>query len=150
MEVPQFQVLKTLKMFLILYKNYESNIVVVFSAFGETTDKLIKCGKLASIRDNNYKNVLKSILENHLKICKELFEVKNQTEILSHVQKHFNDLGSLIEGVYNLKEFSTKTYDTISGFGELLSYYIIGKLGLQRGIRFGIKRFKRNYYNSTN
>ena len=122
-----------------IIKNYESNIVVVFSAFGETTDKLIKCGKLASIRDNNYKNVLKSILENHLKICKELFEVKNQTEILSHIQKNFNDLGSLIEGVYNLKEFSTKTYDTISGFGELLSYYIIGKLGLQRGLDLELK-----------
>ena len=122
-----------------IIQKYESNIVVVFSAFGETTDKLIKCGKLASIRDNDYKNVLKSILENHLKICKELFEVKNQTEILSHIQKNFNDLGSLIEGVYNLKEFSTKTYDTISGFGELLSYYIIGKLGLQRGLDLELK-----------
>ena len=53
-----------------IIQNYESNIVVVFSAFGETTDNLIKCGKLASIRDNDYKNVLKSILENHLKIFK--------------------------------------------------------------------------------
>ena len=122
-----------------IIQNYESNIVVVFSAFGETTDKLIKCGKLASTRDNDYKNVLKSILENHLKICKKLFEVKNQTEILSHIQKNFNDLGSLIEGVYNLKEVSTKTYDTISGFGELLSYYIIGKLGLQRGLDLELK-----------
>ncbi len=122
-----------------IIKSYESNIVVIFSAFGKTTDDLIKCGKLASKRDNNYKNVLKSILENHLNICKELFEVKNQTEILSHVQKHFNDLGSLIEGVYNLKEFSKKTYDTISGFGELLSYYVIGKLGLQRGLDLELK-----------
>ena len=44
-----------------IIKNYESNIVVVFSAFGKTTDDLIKCGKLASKRDNNYKNILKSI-----------------------------------------------------------------------------------------
>jgi len=80
-----------------IIQKYESNIVVVFSAFGETTDKLIKCGKLASIRDNDYKNVLKSM------------------------------------------EFSTKTYDTISGFGELLSYYIIGKLGLQRGLDLELK-----------
>ena len=117
-----------------IIKCYKSNLVVVLSAFGETTDNLIKCGKLASIRDKEYKKVFKSISNNHLEICKELFELKNQSEILSHVQKQFNELDNLIEGIYNLREFSSKTYDMISGFGELLSYYIIGKLGIQRGM----------------
>ena len=38
-----------------------------------------------------------------------------------------------MEGVFNLKEFSSKTYNNISGFGELLSYQIIGKISQKRG-----------------
>ena len=38
-----------------------------------------------------------------------------------------------------LKEFSNKSSETISGFGELMSYYIIGELGKSRGLDFEIK-----------
>ena len=65
-----------------IIKCYKSNLVVVLSAFGETTDNLIKCGKLASIRDKEYKKVFKSISNNHIEICKELFELKkNYSEL---------------------------------------------------------------------
>ena len=41
----------------VLKSNYDSKMIVVFSAIGKTTDDLIKCGKLASLRDNDFKNV---------------------------------------------------------------------------------------------
>jgi len=86
-----------------ILKDYDSNIIVIFSAFGKTTDKLIECGRLASKRDSNYKTLLQSLLDDHLKICSSLFEIKNQSEILSFVQKKFNELESIFEGVFNLK-----------------------------------------------
>ena len=58
---------------------------------------------------------------------------------MSHVQKKFNDLDDILDGIYNLKEFSPKTYENISGFGELLSYYIIGKLAQYKGFDVLIK-----------
>ena len=123
----------------VLKSNYDSKMIVVFSAIGKTTDDLIKCGKLASLRDNDFKNVYKSILKNHIEICTTLFKFKNQSKILSYVQKQFNDLESILEGVFNLKEFSSKTYDNISGFGELISHYIIGEFGIESGLDITLK-----------
>ena len=130
---------KNIEKVLDILKNYDSNIIVIFSAFGKTTDKLIECGKLASKRDSNYKTLFQSLLDDHLKICTSLFEIKNQSEILSFVQKKFNELDNVLEGVFNLKEFSSKTYNNISGFGELLSYQIIGKISQTRGFDSIIK-----------
>ena len=42
---------KNIEKVLDILKDYDSNIIVIFSAFGKTTDKLIECGRLASKRD---------------------------------------------------------------------------------------------------
>ena len=130
---------KNIEKVLDILKDYDSNIIVIFSAFGKTTDKLIECGRLASKRDSNYKTLFQSLLDYHLKICSSLFEIKNQSEILSFVQKKFNELDNVLDGVFNLKEFSPKTYNNISGFGEILSYQIIGKISQKRGFGSIIK-----------
>jgi aspartokinase/homoserine dehydrogenase 1 len=130
---------KNIERVLKIIENYNSKLIVVFSAIGDTTDGLIQCGKLASSRNNDYKKTFNSILKNHLDICSTLFDFENQSEILSHVQKKFNDLDDILDGIYNLKEFSPKTYENISGFGELLSYYIIGKLAQYKGFDVLIK-----------
>ena len=117
----------------------DTNSVVILSAIGETTNQLIKCGKLAGKRDLNYKKVFNQIKENHIEICSSLFEYNNQSEILSFVQTKLNELENILEGIYNLKEFSKKTYDNVSGFGEVLSYNIIGKICQQRGLDIEIK-----------
>ena len=130
---------KNIERVLKIIENYNSKLIVVFSAIGDTTDGLIQCGKLASSRNNDYKKTFNSILKNHLDICSTLFDFENQSEILSHVQKKFNDLDDILDGIYNLKEFSPKTYENISGFGELLSYYIIGKLAQYKGFDVMIK-----------
>ena len=130
---------KNIERVLKIIENYNSKLIVVFSAIGDTTDGLIQCGKLASSRNNDYKKTFNSILKNHLDICSTLFDFDNQSEILSHVQKKFNDLDDILDGIYNLKEFSPKTYENISGFGELLSYYIIGKLAQYKGFDVLIK-----------
>ena len=81
-------------------------------------------------------DVIKKI---HIDICKSLFEISNQSKILSYVQQNLNILENILEGIYNLKEFSSKSSATISGFGELMSYYIIGKLGEARKLDFQTK-----------
>ena len=115
------------------------NCIVIFSAFGNTTDQLIKCGKLAGKRNLDYKNIFAKIKDNHIEICSSLFDYKNQSEILSFVQTKLNKLENILGGIYNLKEFSEKTFDSVSGFGEVLSHYIIGKICQQRGLNVQIK-----------
>ena len=54
---------KNIEKVLDILKDYDSNIIVIFSAFGKTTDKLIECGRLASKRDSNYKTLFQSLLD---------------------------------------------------------------------------------------
>jgi aspartokinase/homoserine dehydrogenase 1 len=122
-----------------ILKNYNNQTIVVFSAFDGITDLLIEAGKLASKQDKNYLYKYSLIKDRHIQICKSLFDLKDQSKILSYVQQNLNNLESILEGIFNLKEFSNKSSETISGFGELMSYYIIGELGKSRGLDFEIK-----------
>ena len=130
---------KNIEKSLRIINNYKGNVIVFFSAFGGITNLLLECGKLASLQNKEYLNKLEEVKEKHLHICKSLFDINNQSPILSFVQQNLNHLESILEGVYNLKEFSNKSSATIAGFGELMSHHIIGKLGESRGLDFLIK-----------
>ncbi|MDG2368102.1 MAG: bifunctional aspartate kinase/homoserine dehydrogenase I [Flavobacteriaceae bacterium] len=130
---------KNIEKSLRIINNYKGNVIVFFSAFGGITNLLLECGKLASLQNKEYLNKLEEVKEKHLHICKSLFDINNQSPILSFVQQNLNHLESILEGVYNLKEFSNKSSATIAGFGELMSHHIIGKLGESRGLDFLVK-----------
>jgi len=130
---------KNIEKSLRIINSYKGNVIVFFSAFGGITNLLLECGKLASLQNKEYLNKLEEVKEKHLHICKSLFDINNQSPILSFVQQNLNHLESILEGVYNLKEFSNKSSATIAGFGELMSHHIIGKLGESRGLDFLVK-----------
>ncbi len=100
--------------------------VVVVSAFGKTTDNLLKIANLA-VQNLDYTVVLQETESHHLTIIKELIPVTNQSEVISYVKRLFNHLETLFEGCYLLQELTPKTLATIASFGELLSAYIIAK-----------------------
>ncbi|MGY8945995.1 MAG: bifunctional aspartate kinase/homoserine dehydrogenase I [Flavobacteriales bacterium] len=130
---------KNIENILEIIKNYKTQTVVIFSAFGGVTDLLIEAGNLASKQNKKYLDKYNLIKNKHIEICKSLFEIKHQSKILSYVQQNLNNLESILEGIFNLKEFSHKSSETISGFGELMSYYVIGELGKSRGLDFETK-----------
>ena len=99
--------------------------IVVVSALGGTTDKLIEAGRLASAGDEKYKETLQAIEKRHLETVKELLPVTAQSAILSEVKKQCNELEAVCEGVFMLGELSNRTLDRIVSFGELLSSVII-------------------------
>ena len=105
----------------------EQNVVVVVSAFGKTTNTLIKGATLASQKNEEYLKVLKELENHHFEVVKELIPVKQQTPVNSHVKQLFNQLETIYEGCFLLRELSTKTLAKVSSFGELLSSYIIAK-----------------------
>ena len=122
-----------------IINNYKTQTVVIFSAFQGVTDLLIEAGDLASKQDLKYLDNYNLIKDKHIEMCKSLFDIKHQSKILSYVQQSLNDLEIVLKGVFSLKEFSHKSTEKISGFGELMSYYIIGELGKSRGLDFEVK-----------
>jgi aspartokinase/homoserine dehydrogenase 1 len=111
----------------------EQKLAVVVSAFGKTTDNLLKTANLA-VQNEAYQTLLKETENQHLEIIKELIPVTNQSEVISYVKRLFNHLDTLFEGCNLLQELTPKTLATIASYGELLSSYIISKAATVAGL----------------
>lgn len=103
----------------------ETPVVLVVSAMGGTTDKLIEAGKLAASGNEAYKEVLQAIEERHLTAVKELFPVTQQSGALSNVKKRCNEIDSICAGIFLLGELTPRALDKLMSFGEILSSQII-------------------------
>src|SRR5688500_387094 len=99
--------------------------IVVVSALGGVTDRLLQCGALASEADQSYKQLLQEITQRHLTAIKALLPVTTQSSILSQVMQQCNEIEDVCNGVFLLKELSARTKDKIMSYGELLSSQII-------------------------
>ena len=112
--------------------------VVVVSAFQGVTDQLEQVSRLACERDESYKKILSGIERRHYDAIKELFPVNQQSNILAGVKVLFNELEETLHGVFLLQDLTLKTQDSISGFGERLSAFIIA-LKIEKSILVEIR-----------
>jgi bifunctional aspartokinase / homoserine dehydrogenase 1 len=99
--------------------------IVVFSAFGGVTDKLLHCGTLAAGGHEEYKDVVAQLTQRHVDAVKALLPITTQSSILSKVVQQCNEIEAICNGIYLLREFSDKTKDRILSYGELLASRII-------------------------
>ena len=99
-------------------------IVVVVSAFGKTTDKLLAAANSALGNIAVAKDILETIKKLHYQIIKDLIST-NKEEVAQEVTFLFDRLTSIYEGIFLLQELSDKTLAKVSSFGERLSSYII-------------------------
>ncbi len=103
----------------------QEKTVVIVSAFGKTTDKLLATAQLA-LKNNALAAKAVSDLETlHFSVVNELISEENQPTVIQEIQRLFNRLKAIYEGVFLLQELSPKTLATIASFGERLSSYII-------------------------
>lgn len=105
-----------------------SRLIVVVSAFGKTTNKLIESAEQAAKNNTNYLKNFKEVEALHFEVIEKLVPKTKQPEVKLHVTSLFTKLKTLLEGCYLLNEITPKTLATISGFGELLSSYIIANI----------------------
>ena len=96
-------------------------VILVVSAMGGVTDALLKAGDLSSKGDEAYKALLKELEQKHLDAVRSLLPIQQQSATLSLIKQHFNDLESVCDGVFLLRELSPRTKDRIVAYGELLS-----------------------------
>jgi aspartokinase/homoserine dehydrogenase 1 len=113
----------------------EKELSVVFSAFQEITDLLIKMANLASLGKLEYLDVFKEIESRHIKTIQELIEIKNQSGIIASIKMSLNELEDVTNGVYLVKELSPRTLDFIMSFGERLSCFIINQAFSDAGLK---------------
>jgi aspartokinase/homoserine dehydrogenase 1 len=99
-------------------------IVVVVSAFGKTTNKLLAASNDALENIHIAKEILETIKAQHYLVIDDLITT-NKTVVSEEVTYLFDRLTSIYEGIFLLQELSDKTLAKVCSFGERLSSYII-------------------------
>ncbi len=110
----------------IVEKNNEP-VVVVVSAVGGVTDRLIAASHTAAAREV-YADQFVTLKEIHQQIIRELFTPAIGLTVQAQLVPIWNELEAILKGVNLTGELSPKSYDTISGCGERLSAAIISHL----------------------
>ena len=110
-----------------IVEHMDQPVVVVVSAVGGVTDKLIQLSKLA-VNNEDYLPLLHQIEVIHSTIIKELFTPAAGKTVEAISLQVWQELKQVIQGVSLTQELSTKSYDTISGCGERLSAIILSEL----------------------
>lgn len=108
-------------------KSEKEQLIVVVSAFSGVTDLLLKAASAAASKHESYREIVAEIEKKHLDAIKELLPIQSQSGLLSHAKRILNHLETLLDGCFLLGELSSRTSDTIVGFGELLSSCIIAE-----------------------
>lgn len=108
--------------------------VVVVSALGGITDLLLSAAALAAAGNELYKEKLSSIEQRHIEAVQKLIPVAWQSQLLSLVKKSCNEIEDLCNGIFLLQEFTPRSSDRISSYGEWLSSQIIAAKCTAEGI----------------
>ena len=107
----------------------EQPLVVVVSALGGITDKLIETSKLALSGDERYKEEFERIVDRHHQMIDTIITDKeDREELFRTVDALLEQLRSIYFGVFLIHDLSEKTQDAIVAYGERLSSNIVAKL----------------------
>ena len=112
-------------------KSKEDQLAVVVSAFGKTTDTLLKSAQLAKNKDESYLTLINEVEQHHFETIENLIS-NNSNNVIERTNELFNQLKTLYKGCYLLEELSPKAKAIISSFGERLSSYIISEAAKER------------------
>ncbi|HJX71661.1 MAG TPA: bifunctional aspartate kinase/homoserine dehydrogenase I [Bacteroidales bacterium] len=111
-----------------IVESQDDPVIVVVSAFGDTTDKLLNLCHLASTKDHHFFKVYNEIEGMHLDFISALFKEKKAGEVLNKVNSLLKELSNIVNGIYLLGDITPKIQDKVVSFGELLSSLIISEL----------------------
>ncbi|MDP3452189.1 MAG: bifunctional aspartate kinase/homoserine dehydrogenase I [Bacteroidales bacterium] len=128
--------------------------ILVASAIGGCTDKLIKAASLASDRDLDYKEIISSLEDIHNTIILGLIPEDYREQTRAKCGDMFKSLNGLLEGISLTGELTQGSCDLAVSYGELLSTTIISAKLSSLGInniwtdsRELVKTISHNYQN---
>lgn len=110
----------------IVGKAIETDVcAVVLSAMQGTTDSLIDVAKTAESGDDGFRSKIREIETKHKTATRQLLGESSQDGVFDFIENRINELKSICEGVYLLRELSMRTLDRIISLGEILSTKIV-------------------------
>ncbi len=101
------------------------DVVVVVSALGGITDRILRTARLAAGGDPSFRSELRGIRERHLEVIHDLFEAPQRSDVSATSEAILGELELVLTGIALVGELTPKTLDRILGMGERISCRII-------------------------
>jgi len=109
-----------------IVRSQSSDLIVVVSAVGGVTDRLVAASK-AGANGKEVNPFLEEIWSRHLDIMSALFDETTLEEVKIKMKSIFDELEKILQGVRLIGELTPKTLDKVMGFGERLSSLFISQ-----------------------
>ena len=107
----------------------KQSVVVVVSALGGITDKLLQTSQLALQGDEQWKVEFEAMVDRHHKMIDTIItDTKAREDLFNKVDALLEQLRSIYFGVFLIHDLSEKTQDAIVSYGERLSSLIVATL----------------------
>jgi aspartate kinase len=108
---------------------------VVVSAMGKTTRKLLQAAEASAKGDSQTTlAVIAELKAGHLSEARTLVKSTAERAVFSIIDRHFDELKMLLEGLAILGEVPPRGLDKILAYGELLSSAIVADALAERGV----------------
>ena len=118
-------------------------VIVVVSALGGITDRLLATSRLALAGDESWRQEFNAIKQRHFDMVDALFAPGPQRQqLVATITPFFTELESIYYGVFLIHDLSPKTEAAIVSYGERLSSHIVAML-LRGGVRKNSRDFIR-------
>ena len=118
-------------------------VIIVVSALGGITDKLITTSQIALRGDERWREEFDAMVNRHHQMIDTIItDDKKRVDLFNKVDQLFDQLKSIYYGVYLIHDLSKKTEDAIVSYGERLSSNIVASL-IKGGKRMNSRDFIR-------
>jgi aspartate kinase len=109
----------------IVQQRLDQKPVVVVSALGKTTNRLIELARSAAAGDQTYAARLNELRRYHWDTAIQLIRSQHFEELGGFLEQHFQELSQILGGLAVLGELTPRSLDAVSSYGERLSSRIV-------------------------
>lgn len=127
-----------------IVESQQSESIVVVSALGGITDKLIGMAKMASAGDKGYMDEFESIVKRHEQMIHQVIPsgTSRKTTLYRRIRSLLAELQNICDGLYLLRDMSSSIEDTVVSYGERLSSLIVSAL-IEGSVLYDAREFMR-------
>lgn len=115
-------------------------VIVVVSALGGLTDKLIATAKTAATGSESYLPDFEAMVQRHHDIIERMVIPEKQPGLLKRVDEILDELGNIYKGISLIRDLSPRSLDIIVSYGERLSSTIIAEI-IENATLFDSRKF---------
>ena len=119
----------------------QERVIVVVSALGGITDKLIKTAHMAVNGDNGFNKEFQEIVTRHHDLINAIISNEEQrSALLQEIDVLLNELNNIYQGLALINNLAPKSEATIVSYGERISSRIVTAL-IDGAVRYNARRF---------